>query len=109
MLFRSGSSIALPNDPLLEADLAAPIFEVGPRGVKIESKEDIVKRLSRSPDRGDAVVMAWYVGQKNLPGDRSLGFHRKPKHVEVITRRSMRDSHEQRVQIIRRAPYGRRM
>lgn len=59
-----GSTIALPPDSECLSDLTAPTFEV--RGVEIcvESKEDIVKRLGRSPDKGDAVCMAWSVGDK---------------------------------------------
>lgn len=64
-----GSDIALPDDPKLVADLAAATFEVK-RGknagmvVTITSKEDLTDMLGRSPDRGDAVVMAWTSGQK---------------------------------------------
>lgn len=58
-----GSIIALPDDPELVADLTAPRFEVTSRGIKIESKEDVLKRLGRSPDKGDAVVMAWMAGK----------------------------------------------
>lgn len=59
-----GSPIMLPEDPELVADLTAPSFRVGPRGVQVEAKEDVVKRLGRSCDRGDAVVMAWIEGAK---------------------------------------------
>jgi len=45
-----GSPIALPPDQVLMADLTTPTFEVGPRGIKVETKENIVKRLGRSPD-----------------------------------------------------------
>jgi hypothetical protein len=44
--------------------LTAPLFEIGPNGIKVESKEDVCKRLGRSTDRGDAVVMAWAYGDK---------------------------------------------
>lgn len=57
-----GSDIALPPDPELRSDLAAPTYEVGQRGILIESKEDIRKRLGRSTGKGDAVVMAWAEG-----------------------------------------------
>jgi hypothetical protein len=50
--------IALPDDSALRADLAAPKWSLGPAGIKVEAKEDIVKRIGRSPDRGDAVVYA---------------------------------------------------
>lgn len=59
-----GSPIALPDDRELLADLTAPIYEVGPRGIALESKEELVKRLGRSPDKGDAVVMAWFGGPR---------------------------------------------
>ena len=54
----------LPDDRELLADLTAPKYTVTPRGIQIEPKEKLVKRLGRSPDRGDAIVMAWSSGQK---------------------------------------------
>lgn len=59
-----GSPIALPDDPVLVADLTAPTFEPTPNGIKVESKEKVCERLGRSTDRGDAVVMAWFEGPK---------------------------------------------
>lgn len=53
----SGEDIALPPDPELRSDLTAPRWELTAQGIKIEKKEDIQKRLGRSPDCGDAVVM----------------------------------------------------
>lgn len=65
-----GSPIALPDDPELVADLCAPTFKIGPNGIQVEAKDALVKRLGRSPDKGDAVVMAWWVGPKqaNIEG-----------------------------------------
>lgn len=64
-----GSYIAFPNDDELMADLTAVRFEVKPgKGgmvIHLETKKDLVKRIGRSPDRGDAVVMAWYAGAKH--------------------------------------------
>lgn len=54
---QGGSVIALPPDPELRADLAAPTYEVAARGILIESKDDLRKRLGRSPGKGDACVM----------------------------------------------------
>lgn len=48
--------LALPPDQELLGDLTAPKWEMGLRGVKIESKEDIAERIGRSTDCGDAVV-----------------------------------------------------
>lgn len=59
-----GSPIALPDDPVLVADLTAPTFEPTPNGIKVETKEKVCERLGRSTDRGDAVVMAWFEGPK---------------------------------------------
>jgi hypothetical protein len=50
--------IALPNDPGLKADLTAPRWKLVAAGIQVEAKEDIIKRLGRSPDKGDAVCMA---------------------------------------------------
>jgi hypothetical protein len=52
-----GSMLALPPDASVKADLAAPRWELTARGIKIEDKNQIRKRLGRSPDEGDAIVM----------------------------------------------------
>lgn len=59
-----GSPIMLPEDPELVADLCAPKYKVTPQGIAVEAKDVLVKRLGRSPDKGDAVVMAWWDGMK---------------------------------------------
>ena len=61
-----GSPIALPDDRELLADLTAPTYEPTPGGIKLEAKDKLVKRIGRSPDRGDAVVMAWFSGPKAI-------------------------------------------
>ncbi len=67
-----GSAICLPPDPELRADLAAPTFEMTTNGILIESKEDLRKRLGRSPGKGDAAVMCLSSGndavKRNLGG-----------------------------------------
>jgi hypothetical protein len=77
-----GSEIALPPDPELRSDLAAPTYEVGQRGIVIESKEEIRKRLGRSTGKGDAVVMAWDDGnaavRRNYGGPGSTGSWQRP-------------------------------
>ena len=77
-----GSSIALPTDNELLADLCAPRFDVVKLGVKVEPKADVVKRLGRSTDKGDAVVMAWFDGNKiaHMSGGK---FRRRGKDVGV--------------------------
>lgn len=59
----SGEDVALPSDDLLTGDLTAPKWRVGSGGkIQIESKDDIRKRIGRSTDTGDAVVMAFALG-----------------------------------------------
>jgi hypothetical protein len=55
-----GDHVALPPDPELLSDLTAPKWTMRTSGIQVESKEDIVTRLGRSPDAGDAVVLANY-------------------------------------------------
>jgi hypothetical protein len=59
-----GSAIALPPDATIKADLAAPRFQMTSRGIKLEEKAEIMKRLGRSIDDGDAIVMAMNEGGK---------------------------------------------
>ena len=61
-----GSNVALPPDPSLRADLTSPTWKLTPRGIQIESKDEIRKRLGRSPDKGDAVVLAWVTAAETL-------------------------------------------
>jgi hypothetical protein len=56
----NGENLALPPDPELVADLTAPRFKVGVGGIQVESKDDIKKRLGRSPDAADSVVLAFF-------------------------------------------------
>lgn len=61
---QGGSAICLPPDPQIRADLAAPTWRLTTRGIQIEAKDEIKKRLGRSPDRGDAIVMALSEGSR---------------------------------------------
>lgn len=54
----NGEMISLPPDDELRKDLCTPKWTFGKTGIKVESKEDIVKRIEHSPDKGDAVVYA---------------------------------------------------
>lgn len=53
-----GSVVMLPPDSELRSDLTTPTWHLASRGIQIESKEEIRKRIGRSPGKGDAVVMA---------------------------------------------------
>jgi hypothetical protein len=51
--------IALPPGRELREELCAPRYKVLTSGIAVESKEEIKKRLGRSPDLADAVVYAF--------------------------------------------------
>ena len=55
-----GDGIALPPDPRLAAQLAAPTWKLRGNAILIESKDDIRKRLGTSTDDADAVILAWH-------------------------------------------------
>lgn len=59
-----GSFVALPPDPELKADLATPHWTLKSKGILLEGKDEIRKRIGRSPGKGDAVVMCWSEGNK---------------------------------------------
>jgi len=53
-----GDNIMLAPDNELRADLCAARYDIRVSGLQIEDKDEISKRLGRSPDAGDAVVLA---------------------------------------------------
>lgn len=64
-----GDDLALPPDNELLADLVSPHWKMTASGIQVESKEDIKKRLHRSTDCGDAVVLANFI-----PSTFMIGF-----------------------------------
>lgn len=71
-----GSTIALPPDDRLTGDLTAPhrgrMTSSGK--LTIESKDEIRKRLGRSTDDGDAVVMAFFPKKKEPVPDETFSY-----------------------------------
>lgn len=72
---KTGDNIALPPDNEMKADLCAPHWKLTTRGIQIESKDDsldakgniipgLVRRLGRSPDKGDTIIYASKVTPK---------------------------------------------
>ena len=59
-----GSRITLPPDSRLLSDLTAPTYDTLNKVIRIEPKKDLIKRLGRSTDYGDAAVMCWMGGAK---------------------------------------------
>ena len=60
----SGLDIALPPDTELLKDLTAPLWSFKGKEIQIEVKEFTKKRIGRSPDRADAVILAMMNTQK---------------------------------------------
>lgn len=61
------------------AELSAPRYQIvdSTGKVKIESKPEVIKRLGRSPDLADAVLLAFYEGVTAKPADvNSIGVFR---------------------------------
>lgn len=82
-----GAVIALPPGPELLADLCTPRWKLTPNGIQIETKDEIRKRLGRSPGKGDAVAMCLSEGQtiitrelwKNQRGGGIKNIRQEPK------------------------------
>lgn len=78
-----GSPIELPDDPVIRADLSAPRWQLTARGILLEDKLEIKKRIGRSPDVGDALCMCWDGNQglaRRAMGGGQAGnpFHKRP-------------------------------
>lgn len=71
----SGQDVALPADPELRADLCAPRWKLTVRGIQVELKEELAKRLGRSPDKGDAAVNA--AATKGFAGAGVFDYYRQ--------------------------------
>jgi hypothetical protein len=62
----------IPPDRQLRADLTTPRYMIRSNGIQIEGKQDITKRIGRSPDRGDALVYAF--AESGMEGVTSESF-----------------------------------
>ena len=57
--------ISIPNDKRLIHQLSARKYDYRSDGrIKIEAKSDMRKRGEKSPDRADALAMAWWIRKK---------------------------------------------
>jgi hypothetical protein len=77
-----GSTLCLPPDDDLAADLCAPGWAERSGGIiQVEAKDDVKKRLGRSTDKGDAVVQAfWHSPNPPVrPGARTLEQRPRPR------------------------------
>lgn len=61
-----------PDDEVLAAQLQSRRWKEDPRRrIKIETKDEMAKRGIKSPDRADAVVLAWFKGYR-MPDPEAL-------------------------------------
>jgi hypothetical protein len=54
----ANNGVALPPDPELAKELCAPRWELSGLTIKVEGRDEIIKRVGRSPDRASAVILA---------------------------------------------------
>lgn len=77
-----GSPIALPPDQELLADLTVLTWEPKPHGIAILPKEKVLEQLGRSPDKGDATMLAFHAGPRGLVPMAGVGQY-GPEQVMV--------------------------
>lgn len=79
--FEKGS-VSIPNDPVLIEQLGMVRYKTieSSGKLQVESKEDIKKRLGRSPDRADCVVMGLWAVDKV---EAKINRERKEQDLEV--------------------------
>lgn len=63
----NNTGISLPPDPGLKTDLTAPKWRLQGSKIVVESREDIVSRIGRSPDKGSAYILALMDTPKKTP------------------------------------------
>ncbi len=62
--------IAVPKIPSLHKELTTPTYEIRGGKVIVESKDEIKKRIGKSPDASDAVVYGNWVRSRTTKADR---------------------------------------
>lgn len=70
--------LALPKDQKLFADLIAPRWKNTSAGILIEAKDEIRKRIGRSPDRGDAVALTTMANNDLIAHARTMSLMGRP-------------------------------
>lgn len=82
-------TLDLGADERLAADLVAPRYSLDSRGRRVvEAKDSMKRRLGRSPDRGDAVVLATSVPAVSEVSEwaQSVVSHALPISGDILTR-----------------------
>jgi hypothetical protein len=80
-----GPTLELPEDDQLAGDLCAPRRKETQRGkLQVESKDDLRKRIGRSTDAADAVIMAlWTPRKRRRRRMGNMGFAPEPDNGSV--------------------------
>jgi hypothetical protein len=77
-----GQRITLPNDRVLMSELCSIRIQSDDINViKLEPKKDLKKRIGKSPDRADAVAIAWFGGGTIATKYNARRNSRRPKVV----------------------------
>lgn len=74
-----GAKLAIPPDEELREELLAHRWTVTASGVQIEAKEEIEKRIGRSPDRADAVALSILEPALMVADEKSFAEHWSPR------------------------------
>lgn len=83
----NNTGIALPPDPNLLADLTAPKWELKSAVIYVEGREEIIKRIGRSPDYASAYILA-LMDTPKLSVMQSAGANRRdPRAYDPYARR----------------------
>lgn len=75
----NGHNVCLPPSRDLLIELTAPLFKVQGSEIYVESREDIIKRIGRSPDRATAVILAAI----RTPVEQFLPGEGRAKHADA--------------------------
>lgn len=82
----TGDNVELPPDAELEEEMLACTFEVKPAGIKVCPKDQIRASLKRSPDKLDAVLLAWKAGDRSVRAMAAAGRVRQSAGLPAVNR-----------------------
>lgn len=57
---QSDENLCLPDDRDIRVELCAVRFKIVRGKIQLEPKDDVKKRIGRSPDKADTIVLTWY-------------------------------------------------
>lgn len=77
----SNNAIALPPDDKLKSDLCAPRWSLTGAKIYVESREEIIKKIGRSPDDASAVILA-LIDTPRIDDVRTLNASQRSKRGE---------------------------